>query len=123
RFEWRAGKLYQRSAVYPDLEWEMTLVADSVDPASPKYNPRAASAKLMSKGGSMKWGAGVGSGQLAHGNDEMACYTCHLSWTTSCGGCHLPIEANQMTERHRCQGGTTRNYATFNPQVARDDMF
>ena len=27
----------------------------------------------------------------------MACFTCHLSWTTSCGGCHLPIEANWKT--------------------------
>jgi hypothetical protein len=53
----------------------------------------------------------------------MACYTCHLSWTTSCGGCHLPIEANQKTVRHHYEGGETRNYATYNPQVAREDMF
>src|SRR5207244_12571413 len=82
RFEWRGGKLYHRSAVYPDLEWEMTLVADTVDPANPKYNPRAARAKLMAKGTSMKWGPGVAANQLAHPSDEMACYTCHLSWTT-----------------------------------------
>ena len=123
RFEWRGGKLYQRSAVYPDLEWEMTLVADTVDPANPKYNPRAARAKLMSTGTSMKWGPGVPTGQLAHSSDEMACYTCHLSWTTSCGGCHLPIEANQKTAKQHYEGGTTRNYATYNPQVAREDMF
>ena len=53
----------------------------------------------------------------------MACYTCHLSWTTSCAGCHLPIEANQKTARHHYEGGETRNYATYNPQVAREDMF
>jgi hypothetical protein len=53
----------------------------------------------------------------------MACFTCHLSWTTSCGGCHLPIEANWKTESHHDQGETTRNFATYNPQVARDDMF
>ena len=53
----------------------------------------------------------------------MACYTCHLSWTTSCAGCHLPIEANRKTERHHYEGGETRNYATYNPQVAREDMF
>jgi len=123
RFEWRGNKLFQRSAVYPDLEWEMTLVKEVVDPASPKYNPRAARAKLMSKGTSMKWGPGVPPDQLAHSNDEMACYTCHLSWTTSCGGCHLPIEANQHTERHHFEGDITRNFATYNPQVARDDMF
>ena len=53
----------------------------------------------------------------------MTCFTCHLSWTTSCAGCHLPIQANWKTERHHYEGGETRNYATYNPQVARDDMF
>ena len=53
----------------------------------------------------------------------MTCYTCHLSWTTSCAGCHLPIQANWKTERLHYEGGETRNYATYNPQVARDDMF
>jgi hypothetical protein len=123
QFEWRDGKLFQRSAVYPGLEWEMTLVKDTVTPGNPKYNPRAARAKLMAKGTSMKWGPGVPESQLAHNNDEMACFTCHLSWTTSCAGCHLPVEANQHTERHHFEGGTTRNYATYNPQVAREDMF
>ena len=123
RFEWRDGKLYQRSAVYAGLEWRVTLVKDTVNPASPDYDPIAARAKLMAKGASMKWGPGVPESQLAHSNDEMACYTCHTSWTTSCGGCHLPIEANQKTALHHYEGGTTRNYATYNPQVARDDMF
>ena len=53
----------------------------------------------------------------------MECYTCHTSWTNSCAGCHLPIEANWKTERHHYEGGETRNFATYNPQVARDDMF
>jgi len=53
----------------------------------------------------------------------MTCYTCHLSWTTSCAGCHLPIQANARTDRLHYEGGETRNYATYNPQVARDDMF
>ena len=61
--------------------------------------------------------------QLAHGNDKMECYTCHTSWTTSCGGCHLPTEANWKTARHHYEGGEPRVYATYNPQVARDDMF
>ncbi|MDX1562826.1 MAG: hypothetical protein R3305_07850, partial [Gammaproteobacteria bacterium] len=50
-------------------------------------------------------------------------YSCHTSWITSCAGCHLPIEANWMTERHHYEGGVTRNFATYNPQVARDQMF
>ena len=53
----------------------------------------------------------------------MECYSCHTSWTTSCGGCHLPTEANWKTERHHYEGGDARVYATYNPQVARDDMF
>jgi hypothetical protein len=53
----------------------------------------------------------------------MLCYTCHTSWTTSCGGCHLPIQANWKTEKLHYEGNATRNYATYNPQVTRDDMF
>ena len=71
----------------------------------------------------MAWGPGVDPTKLAHGDDKMACYTCHLSWTTSCAGCHLPIQANWKTERHHYEGGETRNFATYNPQVARDEMF
>src|SRR5215467_12610884 len=123
RFEWRSGKLYQRSAIDPDREWEMTLVKDTVTPGNPKYNAKAARAKLMhsgEEGRSGKWGPG---GSYAHSNDKMACYTCHVSWTTSCSGCHLPIQANWKTERQHYEGGETRNYATYNPQVVRDDVF
>lgn len=123
RFEWRNGKLYQRSAIYPKLEWRVKLVKDTVNPRSPDYDPIAARAKLMSTGTSMRWGPGVPFSQLAHPDRKMACYTCHTAWTTSCAGCHLPIEANQHTVRHHYEGGMTRNFATYNPQVARDDMF
>ncbi|HET6518563.1 MAG TPA: hypothetical protein VFG47_01925 [Geminicoccaceae bacterium] len=123
RFEWRGGTLYQRSMVTPGLEWEMSLVRDTVDSSKPAYNAKAARAKLMSEGTSMAWGTGVPADQLAHGEDEVACFTCHTSWTTSCGGCHLPIEANWKTPRLHYEGGISRNYATYNPQVARDEMF
>lgn len=124
RFEWREGKLYQRAALDPEKEWEMSLVKDTVNPQHPHYNPKAARSKLMAAGEDGydgKWGPGVQ--QLAHDNDKMTCFTCHLSWTTSCAGCHLPIQANWKTERLHYEGGPTRNYATYNPQVARDDMF
>jgi hypothetical protein len=124
RFEWRKGKLYQRSALDPEREWEMSLVKDTVTPGNPKYNAKAARAKLMysgEEGRAGKWGAGGGG--YAHSNDKMACYTCHVSWTTSCSGCHLPIQANWKTERQHYEGGETRNYASYNPQVARDDVF
>jgi LVIVD repeat len=129
RFEWREGKLYQRAALDASKEWEMSLVKDSVTDGHPKYNAKAARAKLMHAGASGRngeWGPGSTTGkspEFAHSNEKMTCYTCHLSWTTSCAGCHLPIEANWKTERQHYEGGETRNYATYNPQVARDDMF
>ena len=128
RFEWKEDKLYQRSALDPKLEWEMSLVKDSVTPGHPKYNEKAARAKLMhagQEGRDGKWGPAdpAGKTDYAHADEKMTCYTCHLSWTTSCAGCHLPIQANAKTERKHYEGGETRNYASYNPQVARDDMF
>ena len=123
RFVWRDGKLYQRSSLIPDFEWEVSLVKDTVDPDHPRYNPKAARAKLMAKGTSLNWGPGVAKENRAHQDEEMQCSTCHLSWTTSCSGCHLPIEANWKTERLHYEGGETRNFATYNPQVVRDQMF
>ncbi|PLW68633.1 hypothetical protein C0039_11505 [Pseudohalioglobus lutimaris] len=124
RFEWIDNKLIQRSVLDPELEWEMSLVKDTVSPAHPEYNEKAARAKLMSKDTSKQnWGSEVATTELAHSDDEMECYTCHTSWTTSCAGCHLPIEANNKTDRHHYEGGESRNYATYNPQVARDQMF
>jgi hypothetical protein len=131
RFEWveRDGRrvLIQRSLLDPKLEWRIHLVKDSVDRASPDFNAKAARAKLMSKvsadGKPFQWGPGVAAQNLAHKDGEMECFSCHISWTTSCGGCHLPIEANWKTASHHFEGDVTRNYATYNPQVARDDMF
>ncbi|MGB3807086.1 MAG: multiheme c-type cytochrome [Erythrobacter sp.] len=132
RFEWMENEegrrvLIQRSLVDPDLQWEMSLVKDSVDPATPVFNAKAARSKLMSRYGAetgrFEFGTGIDAPDRAHREEEMACFTCHLSWTTSCGGCHLPIEANWKTKSHRYEGGETRNFATYNPQVARDAMF
>jgi hypothetical protein len=124
RFEWIDGHLYQRSMLDPKLEWKVSLVKDSVTPGRPEYNPKAARAKLMSRDITKQtWGQQVPVDSLAHSDKNMECFSCHTSWTTSCGGCHLPIEANAKTARHHYEGGDTRNYATYNPQVARDDMF
>lgn len=127
RFEWKDGKLFQRSVMFPDREWQMSLVKDTVNPKHPEYNAKAARAKLMPKGEyddyAQRWGLAVPAKMRAHSDTKMTCQTCHLSWTTSCGGCHLPIEANEKTERHHYEGGATRNFATYNPQVVRDDMF
>jgi len=124
RFEWINGALFQRSMLDPKLEWQMSLVKNTVDPTNPAYNAKAARAKLMSKDPTAQhWGGDVAAEDLAHSYDDMECYSCHTSWTNSCGGCHLPIEANWKTDRHHYEGGETRNYATYNPQVARDEMF
>ncbi|MFU8763004.1 MAG: hypothetical protein ACNA7T_00670 [Haliea sp.] len=124
RFEWNGNTLVQRSVLNPDLEWEMSLVKDTVDPAHAGYNEKAARAKLMSKDtAEQNYGLDVASDNLAHSDDNMECYTCHTSWTTSCAGCHLPIEANYKTERKHYEGGYSRNWATYNPQVSRDQMF
>ena len=124
RFSWREGKLFQRSLLWPDREWELSLVKDSVEKSHPQYNEKAARAKLMSKDSkSQSWGGDATASELAHSDDNMECYSCHQSWTTSCGGCHLPIEANWKADSKHYEGGTTRSYATYNPQVARDQIF
>ncbi len=124
RFVWRDKKLYQRASLDPTLEWQLSLVKDAVDPEHTNYNAKAARAKLMSNDtDTLHWGSDVETDELAHSYDEMECYSCHTSWTTSCGGCHLPIESNWKTERHHYEGGETRNFATYNPQVARDQIF
>ena len=124
RFEWINGELFQRSNLDPKLEWKMSLTKASVTPGHAEYNEKAARAKLTQTGDKGRDGAwGPGANDYAHSNEKMACYSCHLSWTTSCAGCHLPIQANWKTERQHYEGGETRNYATYNPQVARDDMF
>jgi hypothetical protein len=131
RFEWFFDPdgnrvLIQRSIIDPKLEWRVSLVKDSVDKNSPRFNAKAARAKLMGRigeAGSTGWGPGIAKENRAHGDEKVACFTCHLSWTTSCGGCHLPIEANWKTQVHKYEGEETRNFATYNPQVARDEMF
>jgi hypothetical protein len=124
RFEWIGGRLVQRSMLDPRREWEVSLVKDAVTPGNPRYNAKAARAKLLARDPTAQhWGTDVAWKDLAHNDEQVECYTCHTSWTTSCGGCHLPIEANWKTERHRPEGGVTRNYATYNPQVAREDIF
>ena len=132
RFEWsvKAGGrrvLVQRSIIDPELEWEVSLTKDSVDRSHPDFNIKSARAKTVAKSssetGNYLFGAGVAKADRAHDDGNMACFTCHLSWTTSCGGCHLPIEANWKTKTHKYKEEETRNFATYNPQVARDQMF
>ncbi|MBX7144245.1 MAG: hypothetical protein K1X79_07320 [Oligoflexia bacterium] len=134
RFVWRDGSLYQRSSVTPGLEWRVKQVRDIANPKSRDYNEKAARAKLVGKlsdNQSKPHSLSLSEldrhddtdALLAHPNSKMSCFTCHSSWATSCAGCHLPIEANWKKESNHYDGKTTRNWATYNPQVVRDDMF
>jgi hypothetical protein len=123
RFVWRSGRLFQRSTVDPDLEWEVVQVKDSIDPASPHYNELSRLAKTLQRDG-RTWGwAPDGDNLLAHADSRMTCYTCHSAWATSCSGCHLPQEANVKSEVQHYEGGVSRNYASYNPQVIRTDAY
>jgi hypothetical protein len=129
RFEWRGEKLIQRSSVEKGLEWEVVQVKDTVNPQSewskehPKQAEQSRLAKTVQKDG-VTWGEVPPNHEnLAHSNDRVACFSCHLSWTTSCAGCHLPIKANWKKTANHFEGEETRNWATYNPQVARDDQF
>ncbi|MGH8443248.1 MAG: hypothetical protein ACRETF_10165 [Nevskiaceae bacterium] len=124
RFEWIGGELWQRSVITPGLSWKMSLVRNTVTAGHKDYNAKAARAKLVSRDtAAQAFGRQVKPKDRAHQDDEMMCVTCHTSWTTSCFGCHLPIQANWKTERQHYEGGETRNYATYNPQVVRDDFY
>ncbi len=113
RFVRSEGKILQRSMLYPDLEWEVSQVRDSVDPENRDYNAKAARAKLETSS----------HGGLAHTPEKMDCASCHTSWVTSCFGCHLPQQANWRSPVLHFEGKELRNLASYNPQVARDDAF
>ncbi len=127
RLVWRetpeGRRLFQRSMLTADLEWEVVQVKDTVDPAHPRYNPKCARAKTMRRDGSWSAAGGLGTGELAHDAERIACYTCHSSWMTSCSGCHLPQEANVKSKMQHYEGRETRNFASYNPQVIRTDAF
>lgn len=133
QFVWEGEQLYQRSLVTPGLKWRVKQVKNSVDPSSPDYNKRSAKAKLVQKLGEGSTNYTIASAHdaarpefaknLAHPNDDMSCFACHSSWTTACGGCHLPIQANWKKTTNHYEGKLTRNWASYNPQVARDEMY
>lgn len=125
RFIWQGNNLYQRSMLTPGLEWKVSQVRDSINPDSENYNEKARLAKTIRKDG-VTWGDVPPPGHekyLAHSNEEMECFTCHLSWTTACAGCHLPIEANWKVKMKHFEGEKSRNFATYNPQAIRTDQF
>jgi hypothetical protein len=133
QFIWKGDSLYQRSLVTQGLEWRVKQVRDSITPGSKDFNTRAAKAKLVTKlqedsatyaqASPTQVGDPAFESSLAHPHSEMSCFACHSSWTTACGGCHLPIQANWKSTTNHYEGKETRNWATYNPQVARDEMY
>ena len=105
--------IIQHSMLYKDLAWEVSQVKYSCTLGDAQYNEKAAYAKLAKKQ----------DGSPAHTTQNMDCAACHTSWMTSCFGCHLPQEANWRTDMHHYENKELRNWASYNPQVARDDVF
>lgn len=127
RFVWRdidrRRTLWQRSMLTPDLEWEVVQVLDSIDPQSRHYNEKSRLAKTMQKDGKTWGSVPAQTKALAHAEERMECFTCHLSWTTSCAGCHLPVQANWRKTVNHFEGDLTRNWTSYNPQGIRVDQF
>jgi hypothetical protein len=127
RFEVVGGRLYQNSMVEPDLRWEVTQTADTIDPGNRQYNEKSRLAKTVrfGPGGAFEWGdlpAG-GEPECAHANGKMSCIACHSSWNPSCFGCHLPQKANVKRPALHNEGDVTRNLVAYNFQTLRDDVF
>jgi hypothetical protein len=123
RFEFRGGKLFQRSMVEQDKEWEVVQTLDTITPDNPHYSEKSRWAKTIRTDGK-SWGdVPADSSQLAHANSRMTCYACHTSWTPNCFGCHLSMTANQRKPMLHNEGLLTRNWTAYNFQVLRDDGF
>ena len=124
RFEWRDGKLYQRAALDPDKEWEMY---------AGQGHRQSAASEVQRQGGARQADVGrrfdaVGPGrrpgqararQRQGGVPDLP----HCRGRRAAPAATCRSRPTAKTERHHYEGGETRNFATYNPQVARDDMF
>ncbi len=123
QFDWKDGKLHQRSMMEKNLQWEVVQVLDTITPGNPHYNEKSRLAKTVRRDG-RTWGDVPGEeGELAHANNRMTCFACHTSWTPNCFGCHLPMTANRRIPMLHNEGLMTRNWTTYNFQVLRDDAY
>jgi hypothetical protein len=123
RFYWEGDRLFQRSMLEKDQQWEVVQVLDSITPGNAHYSEKSRLAKTIQKDG-MTWGsAAADQSQLAHQNSRMTCYSCHSSWAPTCYGCHLSMTANQKMPMLHNEGLTTRNWTSYDFQVLRDDVF
>ena len=123
RFYWEGDRLFQRSMLDKNQQWEVVQVLDSITPGNAHYNEKSRLAKTIQKDGTT-WGERNGDqSQLAHQNSRMTCYACHSSWAPTCYGCHLPMTANQKMPMLHNEGLTTRNWTSYDFQILRDDVY
>jgi hypothetical protein len=125
QFYWKGDRLFQRSIMNPDQEWEIVQVLDTITPGRPHYNEKSRLAKTIQQDGST-WGAIAHENdlkKLAHSSSKMSCQSCHTSWTTSCFGCHLSMTANQRMPMLHNEGLMTRNWTAYDFMVLRDDVY
>src|SRR5713101_4074820 len=123
RFEWRDGKLLQRSMSEENREWEVVQTIDTITPGSAHFSEKSLRAKLMNKDGGVSLQMPGDDASLAHANGSMTCYSCHTSWTPTCFGCHLQMTANARKPMLHNEGLLTKNYTSYNFQVLRDDIY
>ena len=123
RFEWRDGKLLQRSMSEENREWEVVQTIDTITPGSAHFSEKSLRAKLMNKDGGVSLQMPGDDASLAHANGSMTCYSCHTSWTPTCFGCHLQMTANARKPMLHNEGLVTKNYTSYNFQVLRDDIY
>ena len=96
----------------------------SCQPGQGTASTKDARRALQQEGRLREARAGLGRRHVcALSRSKMDCAACHTSWMTSCFGCHLPQEANWRTNMHHFEDKKLRNWASYNPQVARDDVF
>ena len=123
RFEWRDGKLFQRSMMDQNVRWEVVQTLDSITPGNPHYNEKSHLAKTLRIDGTTWGDVPKDEAQLAHANKSITCYACHTSWTPNCFGCHLSMTADQKRPMLHNEGTNSRNYTSYNFQVLRDDGY
>ena len=123
QFEFKDGKLLQRSKIYEGKTWEIPQISADFDPQSIDYNEKAVRAHSMQKDG-VTWGKTIEDhGQLAHSPEKVECYTCHSAWNTQCYGCHLSAEVNRKWPGLHYEKEETRAEVYYNPQVLRSDAY
>jgi hypothetical protein len=113
--ERQGAKIIQHSKMKEGLFWEVKQVVDSIDPASPAYNAKAAKAMGLRKDGSV--GPVANEDNLAHKTNAMECSSCHASWNSGCYGCHLSVRVNTKTKEIHVANEPTRFYTDYFPQL------